>query len=474
MKNFKKVFAVLAACTMAAGMISVAACTPEEPGPGPDGPGIVTPVEVSVTVNPTTKSIEAEQTFEITATVTNSDKNPVWESSNPAVATVAGTGKKAVVTAVAAGTANITATVDGKKATCALTVTAKPVVVEELTLDKEYEVLEASGDKATATLTATNIGDGVTFTSSDPEVVTVTAEEGVATLTAVKLGAATITAVSGDFTKTCKVEVANAGLKYNLDADDDGNYFLSVSDGDTKVTGELRIPAYYYDDAAEDYVPVTTIAKRGFVDATPNGDGGWNIAETNRITEIYTGDNVVKVDDNAFTKCKSLKTINVAPNLEVFGGGAFDECGALDTINWAENGKIRTLGSCCFRFTAFTEFVVPATITEFNYGMFQGAEKLETVKIDAPISIIYNDTFLNCQGLRNIYIPKTVTEIQRWAFGFYVGLTEENAELHVYYGGTEEEWDAIHIVDELNDKILKSKNNKLDIHYSDAYYNPAE
>ena len=39
MKNFKKVFAVLAACTMAAGMISVAACTPEEPGPGPDGPG---------------------------------------------------------------------------------------------------------------------------------------------------------------------------------------------------------------------------------------------------------------------------------------------------------------------------------------------------------------------------------------------------------------------------------------------------
>lgn len=43
MKNFKKVFAVLAACTMAAGMISVAACTPEEPGPGPDGPGIVTP-----------------------------------------------------------------------------------------------------------------------------------------------------------------------------------------------------------------------------------------------------------------------------------------------------------------------------------------------------------------------------------------------------------------------------------------------
>lgn len=456
MKNFKKVFAVLAACTMAAGMISVAACTPEEPGPGPDGPGIVTPVEVSVTVNPTTKSIEAEQTFEITATVTNSDKNPVWESSNPAVATVAGTGKKAVVTAVAAGTANITATVDGKKATCALTVTAKPVVVEELTLDKEYEVLEASGDKATATLTATNIGDGVTFTSSDPEVVTVTAEEGVATLTAVKLGAATITAVSGDFTKTCKVEVANAGLKYTLTkVGEEGNETdaLMVADGDTKVEGELRIPAIYYSEELDEYLPVVKVGTEGF-------------KGNNNITTVYTGDNVNEILDNGFSNCKSLLSVKCGPAMKVIGGGAFDGSTALATFDWGESQPTRIV-RCAFRFVSLTEFVMPESLNGIGDSLFQGATLLETVKIHGEVSIIYGSTFLNCSALTNVYLPDTVTSIGDAAFSLYSndGL---NQNLTVHYKGTEEQWGKI-VISESNAMIIASKNPGFKINYNAEY-----
>lgn len=454
MKNFKKVFAVLAACTMAAGMISVAACTPEEPGPGPDGPGIVTPVEVSVTVNPTTKSIEAEQTFEITATVTNSDKNPVWESSNPAVATVAGTGKKAVVTAVAAGTANITATVDGKKATCALTVTAKPVVVEELTLDKEYEVLEASGDKATATLTATNIGDGVTFTSSDPEVVTVTAEEGVATLMAVKLGAATITAVSGDFTKTCKVEVANAGLKYTLTkVGEEGNETdaLMVADGDTKVEGELRIPAIYYSDELDEYLPVVKVGTEGF-------------KGNNNITSVYLGDNLSATGVKSFQGCKGLVSAKCGPALKDLEAYTFDGCTALASFDWGESQPSRIVRCAFSGGVALTEFIVPATVMGIGDGCFSGAQQLTSIKFYGQIDTIYNSSFMNCTALTDVYLPASIKIIGQLTFYNFSEPTEPNLTIH--FAGTEEQWNNIVLGD---NNLSISSNPNFKINYNAEY-----
>lgn len=454
MKNFKKVFAVLAACTMAAGMISVAACTPEEPGPGPDGPGIVTPVEVSVTVNPTTKSIEAEQTFEITATVTNSDKNPVWESSNPAVATVAGTGKKAVVTAVAAGTANITATVDGKKATCALTVTAKPVVVEELTLDKEYEVLEASGDKATATLTATNIGDGVTFTSSDPEVVTVTAEEGVATLMAVKLGAATITAVSGDFTKTCKVEVANAGLKYTLTkVGEEGNETdaLMVADGDTKVEGELRIPAIYYSDELDEYLPVVKVGTEGF-------------KGNNNITSVYLGDNLSATGVKSFQGCKGLVSAKCGPALKDLEAYTFDGCTALASFDWGESQPSRIVRCAFSGGVALTEFIVPATVMGIGDGCFSGAQQLTSIKFYGQIDTIYNSSFMNCTALTDVYLPASIKIIEQLTFYNFSEPTEPNLTIH--FAGTEEQWNNIVLRD---NNLSISSNPNFKINYNAEY-----
>lgn len=80
----------------------------------------------SINLNKTTDSIivGASDTLSVTFTPTNAtNKTIYWTSSNPLVATVNGSGK---VTAVATGTATITATtMDGNKtATCAVTVTA--------------------------------------------------------------------------------------------------------------------------------------------------------------------------------------------------------------------------------------------------------------------------------------------------------------------------------------------------------------
>lgn len=87
-----------------------------------------TPIAVTgITLNPTTLSLEEEKTSTITATVqpdNASNKKVNWVSDKPTIATVT----NGTVTAVSAGTADITATTeDGNKvATCVVTVTAKP------------------------------------------------------------------------------------------------------------------------------------------------------------------------------------------------------------------------------------------------------------------------------------------------------------------------------------------------------------
>lgn len=78
-----------------------------------------------VTVSPTTLALEVGETGTLTATVTPTtatDKTVSWSSSAPAIASVA----NGVVTALAEGSATITATTSdgGYTATCALTVTA--------------------------------------------------------------------------------------------------------------------------------------------------------------------------------------------------------------------------------------------------------------------------------------------------------------------------------------------------------------
>jgi uncharacterized protein YjdB len=81
----------------------------------------------SVTVSPTTASVEAGATTTLTATVLPSNatnKSVTWSSSNTSVATVSSSG---VVTGVAAGSATITVTTQdgGLTATCAVTVTGE-------------------------------------------------------------------------------------------------------------------------------------------------------------------------------------------------------------------------------------------------------------------------------------------------------------------------------------------------------------
>ena len=164
----------------------------------------------SVAVTPNASDLVVGQTAQLKAEPRDASGQPltgrtvVWTTSAPNVASVSSTG---VVTAIAAGSATISATSEGKPGTATVNVAPKPVsavvispgqasVVAGQTVQLNAQVTDAQGNVLS--------GRPISFTSSAPAVATVSAS---GLVTGVTPGSATITATSEGKTGTATVTV---------------------------------------------------------------------------------------------------------------------------------------------------------------------------------------------------------------------------------------------------------------------------
>lgn len=174
----------------------------------------VSPKYIAVTgvaLNQARLSLTAEDTYSLVATVSPSnatDPTVEWTSSHSGVATVDASGH---VTAVAAGTATITAKSKAdptKTAVCSVTVAAKVIHVTGVTLPATATVERGSSITLTATVTPANADNReVTWSTSNPSVAAVDPTTG--RVTGAKVGTAviTVTTVDGNYTARCTVTV---------------------------------------------------------------------------------------------------------------------------------------------------------------------------------------------------------------------------------------------------------------------------
>lgn len=159
----------------------------------------------SVSINQSSVELEIGKTLQLNATVSPSTatrKDITWSSSKSSVASVSSSG---LVTAVSEGTTKITATADGKKGECTVTVFKGFVAVSEVKLGKTEVTLYVGEEE---TLTASVLPDNatdktITWTSSDKSIASVESGK----VKAVKKGEATITAKAGDKTAEAKIVV---------------------------------------------------------------------------------------------------------------------------------------------------------------------------------------------------------------------------------------------------------------------------
>ena len=182
---------------------ALAACGGGSTGPNPN-------TVATVDVSPSSASINVSATQQLVASPKNSQggvvagKSATWNSSAPAVASVSATG---LVTGVGAGSATITATVDGKSGTSAITVIALPV--NTVTVSPALSTV-AVGATAQLTVTLADVngaaltGRTITYTSSNASVATVSTS---GLVTGVATGTTVITATSEGKIGTATVNV---------------------------------------------------------------------------------------------------------------------------------------------------------------------------------------------------------------------------------------------------------------------------
>jgi hypothetical protein len=304
---------------------------------------------------------------------------------------------------------------------------SSPVQQEEATLTLHFGVAEARAvyppDAATLaklehTITLVGPGDTITrtfepgVTSANIEIVTGTWKITVEAY--LQEGSEKVLYAAGSKTVTITEGINNVTVKMYGDESSEDFIFEVIDDGPNKGTarvrgnglleGDIIIPSYYKD--GEKFLPVTEIGSNAF---SFNSD----------LTSVTIPASVTSIDESAFFRCVSLKTITFASGsmLENIGEYAFSHCGFTSITIPAGVTKIYK-NSFWFCFN-LTEITIPVNVTAIDSQAFYWCESLKTITF-APGSQLENigyEAFFGCTNLTAITIPAGVKAIGGYAFG---------------------------------------------------------
>jgi len=179
------------------------------------------------------------------------------------------------------------------------------------------------------------------------------------------------------------------------------------------------------------------------------------------LAKVTIPDSVTTIGNDAFQGCQSLERITIPESVTSIGSGAFEKCTCLEKITLPSNMNApigaRTFSEC----GSLIKVVIPNGATAIEASAFWNCFSLEEVLIPNTVKRIGSGAFYNCGGIMSITIPRSVKLIAEEAFRIAPGIP------HVYYEGTEEEWERISI-DQENIGIEKST-----MHFNSPLKHPA-
>lgn len=171
----------------------------------------------AVAVTVTQSALQPGQTSQATAVTRDvngvilSGRVITWVSSNPSIATVSPSG---LITAVAAGNTNVTATSEGVSASVPITVTLIPVAAVGVSVDKPSIFIGYTAQVTSTTRDANNnilTGRLTTWASSNPNIATVSAN---GVVTGIANGNATIVGTSEGISGNVQISVTIAPVEF--------------------------------------------------------------------------------------------------------------------------------------------------------------------------------------------------------------------------------------------------------------------
>ena len=383
---------------------------------------IVAKTLTSVAVSPATPSIAIGATQQFVATATYSDSTTAnvttsasWTSSNPAIAKITSPG---LASALAAGSATITATIDGVSGGASLTV-PPPAVTKTLTsvavtpATVTFAIGAAQQFIATATYsdsTTANVTTSATWTSSNPTIAKIT-PGGVAS--ALATGSATITATLSGVSGSASLTVPPPATTLTS---------ITVSPATAsivaKATQHFIATAFYSDHTTADVTATATWTSSNPAVATVDAAGLATgvAAGAATVTATLTG-----VEGGAeLTVTPSLTAVSVTPTPVSLNVGATQQFTATATYSDGSTHNVTTTAQWS---------VVNTAVATINPSGVATAVASGSTAVTASFGGMTGTATLNVRALTSISIsPATAT--------FLAGSTQQFTATATYSDGT--------------------------------------
>ena len=155
------------------------------------------------------------------------------------------------------------------------------------------------------------------------------------------------------------------------------------------------------------------------------------------LTSIEIPKSVTSIGKNAFWGCHGLTSIEIPSSVTSIGDNAFSGCHVLTSIKVSKDNpnysseegilydKNKTvLISVSREKEGMVE--IPSSVTIIGDEAFRDCHGLRSVKFPKSVTSIGKYAFSGCNGLTSIEIPKSVTSIGEYAFTLCSGLTSIN------------------------------------------------
>ncbi len=195
---------------------------------------------------------------------------------------------------------------------------------------------------------------------------------------------------------------------------------------------------------------VTSIGSRAFSGCTsleniviPNGVTSINsgaFSGCTSLTSITIPSSVIRVRESAFANTAYYNNADNWQDGVLYIGPALIEAKTYISGAYAiKDGTIAIADYAFKRCTNLDSITISEGVTCIPYQAFYDCDSLDNVTIPSSVTSIVDQAFYGCGSLGNITIPSSVTSIGNG--GFY-----DCYFMHdVYYGGTQEQWNAITI-----------------------------
>ena len=127
--------------------------------------------------------------------------------------------------------------------------------------------------------------------------------------------------------------------------------------------------------------------------------------EKSGLIRMELPDTVTTMGSGVFSECPNLEFVKLPRNLEVIEMSMFKKCAKLQSVVFPENVKV--IGRWAFMWCdELQNFTLPESVETIGLQAFIDCESLTEVTIPANVTIIEQNSFSGCGKLRAIYVAE--------------------------------------------------------------------